>query len=187
MMKTRDRSSQDGLPAMGRQLAPRKPTRPARSRKHGQEEGVVVYTDGGCDPNPGVGGWAAVLLYKGKYKELSGGAPKTTNNRMEMTAAIEALQALNRPCVVVVHTDSEYLKRGITEWLPAWKCRNWARKEGNLKNADLWKQLDTLIHTHRVKWKWVPGHSGNPLNERCDALVREEILKRTRVQQGGRH
>lgn len=136
---------------------------------------VTVYTDGGCDPNPGVGGWAAVLLYKEHCRELFGGERRTTNNRMEMTAAIRALESLRRPCSVKVCTDSQYLQRGITEWLPAWKRRGWRRKEGAIKNLDLWKRLDELTQVHHVTWRWLPGHSGDPLNERCDALVGEVI------------
>lgn len=138
---------------------------------------VTIYTDGGCEPNPGVGGWAAILSCKGRVKELSGGEPYTTNNRMEMMAAICALEALKRPCRVLLHTDSEYLKRGITEWLPKWKKRNWTRKGGALKNEDLWRQLDALVEKHEITWKWVPGHVGIPLNERCDQLAQEAIRR----------
>ncbi len=138
---------------------------------------VVVYTDGGCDPNPGVGGWAAILIHNGRTKELSGGDPDTTNNRMEMTAAIEALEALKRPCEVKMHTDSQYLQRGITEWMPGWKRRNWKRKTGAIKNLDLWKQLDALTQKHAVQWKWVRGHAGDPLNERCDELAGQAIVR----------
>lgn len=132
---------------------------------------VVIYTDGGCDPNPGVGGWGAVLLFRGRMRELSGGTPQTTNNRMELTAAIEALSALKRPCRVVLHTDSEYVKRGITEWLPGWKRRNWRRRTGPVLNEDLWRRLDAEAARHAVTWRWVRGHAGDPLNERCDELA----------------
>jgi ribonuclease HI len=138
---------------------------------------VTIYTDGGCEPNPGVGGWAAILMCKAHYKELSGGDPNTTNNRMELTAAIEALQTLRRPCAVVLYTDSEYLKNGITSWLPAWKRRNWTRKGGELKNMDLWKRLDELDQKHSITWKWVRGHAGDEHNERCDVLANEAILR----------
>ena len=138
---------------------------------------VTVYTDGGCEPNPGTGGWGAVLAYNGHYKELSGGEPETTNNRMELTAALEALKALKRRCEVLLYTDSEYLRRGITEWLPAWKRRGWKRKTGSVKNLDLWRELDLLVQKHDVEWRWVRGHSGDPLNERCDELANEAIAR----------
>jgi ribonuclease HI len=134
---------------------------------------VVVYTDGGCSPNPGAGGWGAVLMYGDNVKELCGGEPNTTNNRMELTAAVEALRTLKRPCAVDVYTDSQYLRNGITSWLPAWKRRNWQRKSGALKNVDLWKTLDALTTRHDVRWHWVRGHAGDALNERCDALAHE--------------
>ena len=140
-----------------------------------QEECVIIYTDGGCVPNPGVGGWAAILIYRGKERELSGGDPDTTNNRMEMTAAISGLEALSRPCAVEVYTDSEYVKRGITEWLPGWKRRNWKRKGGPIKNVDLWKRLDEASSRHDVSWRWVKGHAGVHYNERCDTLASEAI------------
>ena len=136
---------------------------------------VVIYTDGGCEPNPGVGGWAAILLCQGKRKELSGGALETTNNRMELTAAIKALEALKHPCSVELHTDSEYLQKGFTAWLPAWKRMNWRRKRGPVKNLDLWKRLDELANIHNVNWVWVRGHAGNALNERCDQLAAQAI------------
>jgi ribonuclease HI len=136
---------------------------------------VVVYTDVVCDPNPGVGGWAAILQYNGHCKELSGGEANTTNNRMEMTAAIRAIEALKRPCSVIIHTDSEYLQRGITEWMPNWKKRNWIRKTGPVKNEDLWRRLDELTQRHKIQWRWVRGHAGDPLNERCDVLAGEAI------------
>jgi ribonuclease HI len=139
---------------------------------------VVIYTDGGCDPNPGVGGWGAVLLYGGHRTELSGGAADSTNNRMELTAAIEALAALKRRCAVEMHTDSEYVKKGITEWLPVWKRNNWRRKGGPVKNVDLWRRLEHETARHYVQWKWVPGHAGVEENERCDELAAAEIQKR---------
>ena len=144
---------------------------------HENNHAVVVYTDGACDPNPGFGGWAAILLYKGRCRELSGGERSTTNNRMEMTAAIKALEALKRRCAVVVSTDSEYLKRGITEWVPVWRRRNWKRKGGELKNVELWQRLDELTRQHDVQWRWVRGHAGDPLNERCDELATQEVAK----------
>lgn len=138
---------------------------------------VTIYTDGGCDPNPGIGGWGAVLLYDGHRKELSGGEPETTNNRMELTAAVEALRSLKRPCRVELHTDSEYLQKGITQWLPSWKRKNWRRKGGPVKNVDLWKELDALANAHTVEWAWVRGHTGIAENERCDELATAEIAR----------
>lgn len=148
-------------------------------------EAVIIYTDGGCEPNPGIGGWAAILQYKGRTKELSGGAPHTTNNRMELTAVIEALAALKRSCKVVVHTDSEYVKRGVTEWLPVWKRRGWRRQGGTLKNEELWRRLDDLGARHVIEWKWVPGHAGVALNERCDALASAMIATQRKRRQSG--
>jgi len=145
--------------------------------KNNDDVPVVIYTDGGCDPNPGVGGWAAVLVFKGRSKELSGGERDTTNNRMEMTAAIRALEALKRPCAAVVTTDSRYLQQGVTSWMPGWKRRNWKRKGGAIKNLDLWKRLDELTQVHDVDWRWAPGHAGDPLNERCDELANEAIVR----------
>ncbi len=141
---------------------------------------VIIYTDGGCVPNPGVGGWGAVLQYKGRTRELYGGAPETTNNRMEMTAAIRALEALKRPCHVVLHTDSQYLRRGITEWMHKWKKNGWRTRSGPVKNQDLWRRLDELMVRHNVSWKWVKGHAGHALNERCDALAARGIREQGR-------
>jgi len=138
---------------------------------------VVIYTDGGCVPNPGVGGWAAVLLYNAHRKELSGGELDTTNNRMEMTAAIEALNSLKKPCTVEVHTDSEYVRKGITLWLDGWKKRGWKRKGGPIKNVDLWIKLDEAAARHEIDWRWVPGHQGVVENERCDELASLAIEK----------
>jgi ribonuclease HI len=138
---------------------------------------VIVYTDGGCDPNPGVGGWSAVLRYQGQERELSGGAPDTTNNRMELTAAIEALKALKRPCRVELHTDSQYLQRGVTEWMPAWKRNGWRTRSGPVKNQDLWRELDIQLARHQVGWSWVRGHAGDECNERCDVLASAAIRR----------
>ena len=136
---------------------------------------ITIYTDGACDPNPGPGGWA-VLLRSGEYvKEITGRASNTTNNRMELTAAIEALRSLRRPCQVDLYTDSEYLKRGITEWLPGWRARGWRRKEGELANADLWQTLDVAMQPHEIQWHWVRGHASNPDNQRVDRLARLAI------------
>jgi ribonuclease HI len=136
---------------------------------------VRIYTDGACDPNPGYGGWAALLQFGRKEKVLTGSNPATTNNRMELTAAIEALQALNRPSRIDFYTDSEYLKRGITEWLPNWRKRNWKRKDGAVANLDLWQALDAAVQPHSVNWNWVRGHTGHRENERVDRLARQAI------------
>jgi len=136
---------------------------------------VVIYTDGACDPNPGPGGWAALLRYGALSKELTGSALETTNNRMELTAAIEALRSLNQPCRVELFTDSEYLKRGITEWLPGWRARGWRRKEGALANADLWQALDEAMRLHDIEWHWVRGHAGDRYNQRVDRLASQAI------------
>ena len=136
---------------------------------------VSIYTDGACSPNPGPGGWACLLKYGKQEKELTGFEEKTTNNRMELTAAIQAFKTLNMPCTVDIYTDSQYLKRGITEWLPAWRQRNWKRKKGNLANVDLWKSLDSEISRHEVRWHWVRGHAGNPDNIRVDKLANQAI------------
>lgn len=138
---------------------------------------VTIYTDGACQGNPGPGGWGA-LLRSGKHeKAISGGERDTTNNRMELQAALEALRALKESCQVTLYTDSEYLKRGITEWLPNWKRRNWRRKGGKLANVDLWMKLDEEMARHEVTWRWVRGHAGNPRNERVDRLARRAIPK----------
>lgn len=136
---------------------------------------VVIYTDGGCIPNPGVGGWAAVLISGSRKKELSGGDSASTNNRMEMTAAIMALEALKRPCMVQLHSDSRYLINGITSWIHKWKQKNWMRGGKPVLNVDLWKRLDALNNVHRVQWIWVRGHAGNRYNERCDELAQAAI------------
>ncbi len=138
---------------------------------------VTIYSDGACDPNPGPGGWAALLRSGGVEKEICGGEKETTNNRMELTAALRALQALNRPCQVEFYTDSEYLRRGITEWMSRWRARGWKRKEGKLANVDLWQALDQEIGRHQVHWHWVKGHAGNPDNERVDRLAVQAILR----------
>lgn len=137
---------------------------------------VEIHTDGACRGNPGPGGWAALLEFDGREKELAGAEPITTNNRMELTAVIRALEALNRPVSARVYTDSEYVRRGITEWLAHWKARGWrtaARKP--VKNRDLWEQLDGLTTKHRIEWRWVPGHAGVPGNERVDRLANQAI------------
>jgi ribonuclease HI len=139
----------------------------------GESERVVIHTDGACSGNPGPGGWGAILEFKGATKELFGGAPATTNNRMELTAAIEALSALKRPSTVELHTDSEYLRNGITQWINGWKRNGWRTRDRKpVKNDDLWQALDALIVQHKVDWRWVRGHAGHDLNERADALAR---------------
>ena len=136
---------------------------------------VIIYTDGACSPNPGPGGWAAILCAADKKKELSGGEQNSTNNRMELTAALQGLLALKRPLKVQIVTDSEYLRRGVTEWLAGWKKKGWKRKTGTLANIDLWQALDAALQKHTVTWKWVQGHSGHTLNERADELARKAI------------
>jgi ribonuclease HI len=138
---------------------------------------VEVFTDGACSGNPGPGGWAAILRYRGTEKELSGFEPGTTNNRMEMTAAIAALEALKRPCRVRLYSDSQYLRDGITKWINGWKRRGWLTADKQpVKNIDLWQRLDAASARHDINWIWVRGHSGHPENERADALARARIL-----------
>jgi ribonuclease HI len=137
---------------------------------------VTIYTDGACSGNPGPGGWGVLLRFGKHEKELSGGESETTNNRMEMTAAIEALKALKRPCQIEFYTDSEYLRKGITEWMRGWKRRGWktaAKKP--VKNQDLWRELDIAIQEHQINWHWVRGHAGHRENERVDQLARAAI------------
>lgn len=138
---------------------------------------VIIFTDGSCDVNPGPGGWAALLKAGGYEKVLSGAEAETTNNRMELTAALKALQALKGPSQVQLYTDSEYLKRGINEWIQNWRARGWKRKGGKLANADLWKALDQAIQQHEVEWHWVRGHAGNRDNQRVDKLARQAMMK----------
>jgi ribonuclease HI len=133
---------------------------------------VQIWTDGGAKPNPGPGGWGAILRFRGVERELSGGEPATTNNRMELTAAAEALEALTRPCRVVLHTDSEYVKNGVTRWHQGWVRKNWRSSTGDpVKNMDLWQRLLAAAAKHRVEWHWVRGHAGNVMNERADELA----------------
>lgn len=137
---------------------------------------VTIYTDGACSGNPGPGGWGAVLQYGKAEKEINGGASDTTNNRMEMMAAIMALESLKRPMAVDLYTDSTYVRSGITEWLAGWKRRNWrtaAKKP--VKNVDLWRRLDSAAERHQIAWHWIKGHAGNPGNERADELARNGI------------
>ncbi len=138
-----------------------------------QGESIEIFTDGACSGNPGPGGWGALLRYKGREKELSGGEAATTNNRMEMLAAIMALEALKRPSLVDLHTDSTYLRDGITKWIHAWKRRGWKTADKQpVKNQDLWQRLEQALSPHEVRWHWVKGHAGHPENERADELAR---------------
>lgn len=139
---------------------------------------VVIHSDGACHGNPGPGGWAAILKYGPHNRELSGGIPATTNNRMELQAAIEALSALKEPCEVEFYTDSEYVKNGVSAWLSNWKRNGWRTKSKKpVKNEDLWRALDSLASKHEVKWHWLKGHAGHFDNERCDQLANAEIAK----------
>ena len=137
---------------------------------------IEIYTDGACKGNPGPGGWGALLRWRGHERELFGGDPATTNNRMELTAVIRALEALTRESTVVVHTDSQYVQKGISEWLPAWKARGWMTSDRKpVRNADLWRELDALARRHQIEWRWVRGHAGHPENERADALANRGV------------
>lgn len=139
---------------------------------------VLIYTDGACDPNPGPGGWAALLLIGHQRKEISGSEKFTTNNRMELMAALKALEALNEPHRVSLFTDSQYLQLGITEWMPVWIKRGWRRKGGKLANAELWQKLNQKIQEHEIEWNWVQGHAGDPLNERVNRLAQKAIRQK---------
>lgn len=143
---------------------------------------VEIFTDGACKGNPGPGGWGALLRYAGKEKEICGGEPVTTNNRMELLAVIRALESLTRPCLVKLHTDSQYVQKGISEWIHSWKQRGWRTADKKpVKNADLWQELDQLAARHQIEWLWVKGHAGHDGNERADALANrgvEDMLKK---------
>ncbi len=138
---------------------------------------IEIFTDGACSGNPGKGGWGAILRHKETEKELSGAENETTNNRMELTAVIEALKALKTTCIITLYTDSRYVMDGINQWLPNWKKNNWktSNKKSEVKNIDLWQQLDELVQQHEIKWIWVKGHAGHSENERVDKLAREAI------------
>jgi ribonuclease HI len=137
-----------------------------------QTNSVEIWTDGGCKPNPGPGGWAAILRFKGTERELSGAEAATTNNRMELTAAAAALEALTRPCRIILHTDSQYLKDGITRWHTGWVRKNWRTAAGDpVKNMDLWQRILAAAKPHNIDWRWVRGHAGNAQNERADQLA----------------
>lgn len=144
---------------------------------------IEIYADGACKGNPGPGGWGAWLAYDGHEKELCGGEPLTTNNRMELTAVIRALEALKQPFKVRVHTDSVYVQKGISEWIHGWKVRGWRTSDKKpVKNDDLWRELDALVQQHQIEWIWVKGHAGNVGNERADALANkgvEQLLNKT--------
>ena len=136
---------------------------------------IEIYTDGACSGNPGAGGWGVILRCGETEKELSGGEKETTNNRMELTAVIEALKALKRECEITLYTDSRYVMDGVTQWMPNWKQNNWktTNKKSAVKNLDLWQELDRLLPVHKIKWVWVKGHNGHPENERVDKLARD--------------
>jgi ribonuclease HI len=139
---------------------------------------VTVHTDGACSGNPGPGGWGALLQWNDRLRELKGGEPHTTNNRMELTAAISALEALTRPCVVDLYTDSQYLRSGVTEWIRGWKNNGWRTVDRKpVKNFDLWQRLDEAVARHQVRWHWLRGHAGHRLNERADRLAREGLAQ----------
>jgi ribonuclease HI len=139
---------------------------------------VLIYTDGACRGNPGPGGWGAVMIAGKHRKEICGGDPATTNNRMELMAAIQALETLTRPCKVELHTDSQYVKNGVTTWIHGWKARGWKTADKSpVKNEDLWKRLDAARSRHQVDWRWVKGHAGHELNEVADELARKGMLK----------
>ncbi len=146
----------------------------------GTNRTIIIYTDGACDPNPGLGGWAAILLFGSHRKEIHGSEENTTNNRMELRATIEALLHLKSSCEVELHTDSEYIQKGITEWMPLWQARGWrTSKKRPVANQDLWLKLVSAMKPHKVHWKWVKGHVGNPLNEHVDTLARAAIKRVT--------
>jgi ribonuclease HI len=149
------------------------------------EKVVEIYTDGACSGNPGPGGWGVLLRYGEHVRELCGGeATETTNNRMELMAAIQALESLSRPATVLLHTDSSYVRNGITAWMPKWKRNGWQTTDRKpVKNADLWRRLDTAVARHQVEWRWVKGHAGDPGNERADALANRGM---TEARAGGR-
>lgn len=135
---------------------------------------VTIHTDGACSGNPGPGGWGAVLQFNGTVREMKGGEAQTTNNRMELTAAIEALTALKRPCEVHLHTDSNYVKDGLTKWIHGWKKNGWRTSDRKpVKNVELWQALDEAVQRHKIVWHWVKGHAGDPMNERADQLANE--------------
>jgi ribonuclease HI len=137
---------------------------------------VAIWTDGACSGNPGPGGWGVILVAGEHRKELFGGEPDTTNNRMELMAAISALEALKKPCEITLHIDSQYVRQGITQWIHAWKKNGWKTADKKpVKNAELWQRLEEATKRHRIDWQWVKGHAGDPMNERADELAREGV------------
>ncbi len=139
---------------------------------------VTIFCDGACQGNPGPGGWAAILIDNQQVREIRGGTSATTNNRMELQAAIEALRALKEPCEIVFFTDSQYLRKGISEWLPKWKVRGWKTTfKTSVKNEDLWRELDAEAAKHHITWKWIKGHAGHEMHDQCDSLAKSEIQK----------
>jgi ribonuclease HI len=158
----------------------------ASDKASGAESAVTIYTDGGCKGNPGPGGWGALLIYKGREREIHGGEPLTTNNRMELMAAISALEALKWGCAIDLHTDSQYLRNGITEWIAGWKANGWKTAQKKpVKNADLWQRLDAARKRHQVSWHWVRGHGGHPENERAHNLAQLGIAEQEEIIKGG--
>jgi ribonuclease HI len=144
------------------------------------KKAIEIFTDGACSGNPGPGGWGAILRYRDKEKEISGFRNNTTNNQMEMTAVIEALKMVKEPCRITIHTDSQYIKNGITQWIKNWKRNGWKTADKlPVKNRELWEAIDELSQKHDIKWEWVRGHAGHPENERCDELARMEIVRNT--------
>lgn len=147
---------------------------------------VVIFTDGACSGNPGPGGWGAILAWNGREKELKGGEADTTNNRMELIAAIEALESLKRPCTVELHTDSQYLRQGVTQWIHNWKRNGWRTADRKpVKNEDLWRRLDEALKRHSIDWRWVKGHAGHEMNERADLLARTGLKEARGSRPGG--
>ncbi len=139
---------------------------------------IEIHTDGSCLGNPGPGGWAALLRWNGRERELAGGEAHTTNNRMELMAAIMALETLKEPCRIVLHTDSQYVRQGITQWMPGWIRKQWKTASGEaVKNRELWERLNAAIARHEIDWRWVKGHAGNPDNERVDVLARDQAIR----------
>lgn len=138
------------------------------------QQKLIIYTDGACKGNPGIGGWGAIMMFGDKTKEINGYAPETTNNRMELTAVIEALKAIKRHCEIIIYTDSQYVQRGMTEWLEGWVKKNWK----NVKNPDLWQELAKLAAQYSIEWRWVRGHSGDKYNERADELANLAITNK---------
>ena len=149
---------------------------------------VEIWTDGACSGNPGPGGYGAILRFGDHEKEISGGEAATTNNRMELRAAIAALEALTRPCAVTLHTDSQYLRNGVTQWIGAWKARGWRTADRKpVKNVDLWQRLEAATERHEIDWRWVRGHAGDVMNERVDALARGALERRRKTCAEGTH